>query len=195
MGKLSTLRNAIKETLKAKLPEKFDIDTHSGRFDGNALQQFIAKSPAIRIAILALPKFTPFGENADKATCQIGIYISLKDDAERLDRDVNALDFVEDVLLSCNTNRWGLPFAFGAIPQGAQNLHSDFLAGKGVALWAIDISQDIIIEPDDAPGPNELSGVFLGVAPQIGIAHKDDYTKIDADTLSPASLQSEGNNG
>lgn len=180
MGKLSILRDAIKDNLKSALPNNFDIDTHSGRFDANALALFIAKSPAIRVAIMGFKDFRTFGENADIANCQIGIYIALKDTSSRLDRDAGTLDIAEAVMLLANTNRWGLPFAFGAKPQGAQNLHSDVLVGKGVALWAIDISQDIIIQPDDLPSPIQLKTIYLGIAPQIGVGNEEFYIPIDA---------------
>lgn len=179
MSRLLQLRDRIVERVRTSAPG-VEVEGHLGRFDDAELRKFMVKAPAIRVAALALEDPRPVSDEGVDYTARIGLYIVTKDGAARLSRDAAAITLVEAVLMLTTGQRWGLAFAHPAQRASAQNLYTPATGqGDGVALWAIDLRQPIRLasEPDEA---GALTRVFLGIAPNIGAAHVDDYREIGA---------------
>lgn len=175
MSALLTLRQAVIDALKASLGKSWDVAGHLGRFAPADLNQFLTRAPAVRVAVLGLEAgaIQPDGD-AMTTTVRLGIYVVTKDHGARLAREEIAVAAVETITLMAFGNRWGVP---GVKPAGAPNAQTIFngdTVAKGVALWAIDLPQPIVIERPEGE-TNPLSELFLGIAPNIGAAHEDDY--------------------
>lgn len=177
MSALLTLRQAVIDTLKPALGQGWDVAGHLGRFAPADLNLFLTKAPAVRVAVLGLEAgaIEPDGE-AMTTTVRLGIYVVTKDQGARLAREEIAVAAVETIMLLAFGNRWGLG-AQGVRPAGAPNAQTIFngdTVAKGVALWAIDLPQPVVIaRPEGETSP--LTELFLGLAPDIGAAHEDDY--------------------
>lgn len=175
MSALLVLRQAVITQVKAALGQGWDVAGHLGRFSAADLNQFLTKAPAVRVAILGVGDSTIDADGDGlTATARIGIYVVTKDQGARLGREEIAVAAVETIMLLAFGNRWGLPLVGKAGAPNAQTIFNADTLAKGVALWAIDLGQPITIErPGEEPDP--LSQLYLGIAPNIGAAHQDDY--------------------
>lgn len=178
MSQLLQLRAAVIAAIQAALPG-FEVAGHLGRFSASDLGQFLVKAPAVRVAVLGLSNARALGEDGDHlaADVKVAIFVVTKDQGVRLGREEAAVAAVERLCLLATGARWGLAFARPAEPPTAQTLFNDATLAKGVALWAIDLTQSVVLSPAEAGevegGP--LSELWLGVAPNVGAAHRDDY--------------------
>lgn len=178
MSQLLQLRAAVIDAIKAALPG-FEVAGHLGRFSATDLNQFLVKAPAVRVAILGLANAQAQGEDGDHLAVdvKVAIFVVTKDQSVRLGREEAATAAVERICLLATGARWGLRFARAAEAPNAQTIFNDVTLSKGVAVWAIDLTQPVLLSPADAGdiegGP--LSELWLGVAPKIGAEHRDDY--------------------
>lgn len=171
---LLDLRGRIVDALAAAF-DGVDVEAHLGRFDEEQLKHFLAKAPAIRVALMALERPTRVAAGGIEALARFGVYVVTRDGAGRMDRDVAAIAAVEHVLRLADRARWGSEITLPAEPASARNLYTQGLGQAGRALWAIDLPQPVRISPSDAFGTSGPATLFLGVAPEIGRAHEDKY--------------------
>lgn len=175
MSQLLELRAAIIAKVKAALPS-FDVEGHFGRFSASELTKFLTAAPAIRIAILGLSESADGVEEEDLETvARVGIYIVTRDGALKASRDAAVCAAAEKIVMLAKGQRWGLSFARAARPATAQNLYSEDTLSKGVALWAIDIAQPVILSLPEGDPADPLTDLYIGLAPNIGADHVDDY--------------------
>lgn len=176
MSQLLQLRAAIIDKIKVALPG-FGVEGHFGRFSGAELSRFLTSAPAVRVAILGLSDSAEGVDEGDLDTVvRVGIYIVTKDGALKASRDAAVCAAAEKLVMLAVGQRWGLPFCRPARPATAQNLYSEDTLNKGVALWAIDLPQPIRLCADDDGGAGDpLTELYIGLAPNIGADHVDDY--------------------
>lgn len=150
MSQLLQLRTAVLDAIKAALPG-FEVAGHLGRFAATDLNQFLVKAPAVRVAVLGLSNVRAIGENGDhlRADVKMAVFVVTKDQGDRLGREEIAVAAVERICLLATGARWGLRFASPAEAPTAQTLFNDATLAKGVALWAIDLTQPVILAPAD----------------------------------------------
>lgn len=177
MSQLIELRDAVVAGLTHALPGTFKVEGHLGRFTADDLSQFLTVAPAVKVAILGLKDGTSAGDDGGDLGCrvQIAAYVVTKDETGAK-RDVLALAAVETIARVAIGNRWGLPFAFAALPAAAQNLTNGDTLKRARALWAVEIGQPVRLwSPEDGDAGATLRQLYVGVAPEIGLAHVDDY--------------------
>ena len=174
MSALLSLRQAVIDGIKAKLPPQWDVAGHLGRFAAADLNAFLLKAPAVRVAILGLTDSRRVDDDAIECRVRIGIFVIAKDRLVKLEREEIAAVAVETIVLLSLGQRWGLAFAKAAEPATAQLISSDETLAKGVALWAIDLPQPAVLaRPEGETWP--LTEIYLGLAPEIGPEHVADY--------------------
>lgn len=175
MSQLLQLRDAIIAKIKAALPD-FGVEGHFGRFNGAELSKFLVAAPAVRVAILGLSDSSDGVEEEDLDTvARVGVYIVTKDGVLKASRDASVCAASEKVVMLAKGQRWGLSFCRAALPATAQNLYSEDTLNKGVALWAIDIRQPLVLSAPEGEAGDPLTELYIGLAPNIGAAHVDDY--------------------
>lgn len=174
MSALLDLRDAVVASVKAALPS-FGVEGHLGRFEAADLQKFMTKAPAVRVAILGLADPKAEGEGLYLYNVRMALYVVTKDEVARMSRDAAALAAVETIVMLAFEQRWGLKFARPAAPATAQNLNSEASLKLGVALWGVAIGQPVRLATTDAGELDALKALWIGVAPDIGAAHRDDY--------------------
>lgn len=173
MSELVTLRDRIVQRIKTALPG-FGVEPHLGRFTADDLKRFGAKAPAVRVAVLALER--PANGNPGGAyLARIGIFVVTTDRAAtNLDKATSSLAAVDTILALTEGQRWGLPFCLAAEGTTAANLHADALSALGVAIWALDLRQPVRLHVEH-DAPDALKELWIGFAPRIGPAHREDY--------------------
>lgn len=175
MSQLLQLREAIIAKIKVALPG-FDVAGHFGRFNGAELARFLVAAPAVRVAILGLSDSADGVDDEDLDTvARVGVYIVTKDGDLKASRDASVCAAAEKLVMLANRQRWGLSFCRAALPATAQNLYSEDTLNKGVALWALDIRQPVVLTLPEAEAGEPLSELYIGLAPNIGPEHRDDY--------------------
>ena len=178
MSQLLDLRDAVVAQLAAVLPPAFTVDGHLGRFTPADLSTFLTKAPAAKVAILGLNGGEAAGAEGEALDCRItmAIYVVTKDGPGTLKRDAAALGAVETIVRLANGQRWGLDFTFDAHAASAQNLTAGEALNKVRAFWGIEIVQPVRLGALDDDGAGVLlRELFVGVAPEIGLAHEADY--------------------
>lgn len=178
MSQLLQLRAAVIDAIRAALP-KFNVEGHLGRFAAGDLSKFLMAAPAVRVAVLGLNDGAIInGEDDDvlvDATARLAVYVVTKDQGKAT-RDEIATAAVEVIVRLAAGAKWGLPFAWPALAADASNLFSDETLNKGVALWGINIPQPIRLwSADDIDAGGPLTEMFIGIAPEVGVAHIGDY--------------------
>lgn len=190
MSQLLELRTAVINAIKPALPG-FDVAGHLGRFAPADLNQFLLKAPAVRVAVLGLTN-TRIILGDDEAeylagVAKLAIVVITKDQGARLSREEAAIAASERICKLAIGARWGLPFTRAADAPSGQTVYNDATLSKGVAIWGIELAQPVVLSPaDDGGAPaGPLSALWLGIAPEIGAAHRDDYHgPITAETVT-----------
>lgn len=187
MTLINDLREAVKDELAATF-DRADVETHAGRFDLGELKKFIARAPAIRIAVLGVDQEDAETGDGDLWQVRMGAFIVTKDTAKagegRINRDAAALNMVTAALPIIRAGRFGENI-MRADRVRARNLHTDSLQEYGATLWAIEWRHRVALEDsvflEDGVVPHT---VYLGFAPEIGLGHEDDYIQIGGDDES-----------
>lgn len=168
-------RTAIKDAIKAALPELRQCEIHGGQFDLDELKRFLTVTPSIRLAMLATPRLTPENSGGIDVDLRLAAFIVTRD-AGALAREDAALNIAQAILLLVHGNHWGLDYAHPARDVASRALYSGPVDRTGAALWSVNWNQTVRIGADafleDGVLPDSL---YVGVSPEIGAAHKADY--------------------
>lgn len=175
MSQLLNLRAAV-VTAISEILDGWNVESHLGRFGAGDLTTFLTKAPAVRVAILGFADAKSTGVEGElECTVRLGVFIITRDGRTRLSRDEAVCAAAERIALLAEGARWGLDFAYPARPGAAQNLFSDETLAKGAALWALDIAQPVVLTAMPAGEDDPLTALYIGLAPEIGPDHVDDY--------------------
>ena len=176
-SQMMQVRDAICAVIKAQLPG-FDVAGHHGRFSDVELRKFATGPSAVRVALLALERPQSVGEGYVDYLARFGLFVVTRDGAAVGDRDLQALCAVEAITVLAQRARWGVgAICMAAEGVTAQNLYSVGGQDDGVALWALDLRQPVRLQTEDDSASVTLQA-WLGVAPNVGPAHRDDYVEL-----------------
>lgn len=193
MSVLLGLRAAIIADIATELPQGWSVDGHLGRFTAADLTKFITVAPAVRVAVLGLTDPKPLDADAVEWRVKIGVFVVTKDQGKALAREEIAAAAVETIILRAFGSRWSMGPS-GVKPAEAttaQTIFNDDTLRQGIALWAIDWSQPVVLSRDDTTGEGEtnpLKELWVGIAPDIGAAHRDDYIGPFPSTLEASDV-------
>lgn len=175
MSRLLDLRERIVEAIKARLPT-WDVAGHLGRFRAADLTSFLTKAPAVRVAVLGFSDPLLEEDGLIRVRAKLGVYIATKDQGAKLSRDEAGVAAAEAISLLVAGSRFGVTYVRDAAAPSGQNLFSDETLKLGVALWALDWDQEVLLDAQpDAQEGDPLKALFIGLSPDIGPGHEDDY--------------------
>lgn len=171
--------DAIVATIGAAFPALKTCEKHPGKFDADEIKRQAVRTPAIFVSCLGVADLSDPGTEQSDATLILAAFI-LTASVPGLTRDDAARNMAEALLIQVPRARWGLTGAGQAKSVRADNLYSGEIATKGVALWAVVWRQQVrmgtSIWDGTGPVPTQL---YLGIAPEIGLAHVDDYVPVE----------------
>lgn len=158
----------------------WNVDSHLGRFTEADLVKFLTAAPAVRVSALDLSDFRIVSDEGTDVLTMLGIYVVTKDTTLARGRDEVAILAVEGIVKLCDRFRWGLG-AFvkgdGGV-RGARNLYSKEALANGVAFWALDYRVSVRLSPTPEDVVGALTSLWVGISPDIGAGHQDDYIEI-----------------
>ncbi|MGE4526826.1 MAG: hypothetical protein AB7D00_00540 [Rhodospirillaceae bacterium] len=157
------LRSAIADAIAAWFPAA-ECKPGPGRINLAELKQMTVKTPAVRVACLALPTATDAGDGETDHDVTFGVYI-LTTDKPRLPRDDAALAMVDDLVRRLPGQRWGIAAAhpLRAHTIKAENLYASTLKGTGLALWGVVWTQALRMGENAYPqGPVLSQELYAG---------------------------------
>jgi hypothetical protein len=175
---LDNYRKAVAAGIRSRITGLRECSPHAGRFDLAELRRISSRTPAVYVAILGIPGIheAPTGEK--DLELAMGIYV-VAGDRDGITRDVAAVNIVEALTLLIPGNHWGMSDVFAAGSVKASNLYSGDVDRRAVALWGISFRQTVRTG-EDIWGDNGTlpTDIYLGLAPDIGTGHEDDYTLV-----------------
>lgn len=179
---LDDFRKTIAADIKTVLPDLRECKPHAGRFDLSEIKRLSARTPGVFISVLGIVSSEEIGTGETDLELAMASYV-LTADTRGLPRDVAAVNLVEALSLRIIGSRWGI--SGGVHPAGkvkANNLYSGDLDRIGIAMWGISWRQKVRLGEnlwaDEGSVPTEL---YVGIAPEIGLEHEDDYTLVGSE--------------
>ena len=197
---------AVRDEIKAWLPDLKTCAVHDGRFDLPEVKRFAVKAPAVLVACLGTVSVEDRGDEGIESLRLWAAFVLTRSTPGLLRGEAarNLVDNLEllilrgyyvtndqgvvitDPITGARTlaNRWGLRGIGPAEQVRSQNLYSASTDKDGVSLWAVTWRQKLRLEPlseeEDCPLPSEI---YLGQDPDIGMDHELDYRRVNPDPL------------
>lgn len=169
----------VADTFKKEFSVLKSSEVHCGRFTIEELGKEAMRGPAFRIALFGFdPK--PDSSGTTDLHMSISVAILTEDNARKKQTRFQAANSLVNALGKFLPEYQFAENAFPVTDVHGRNLYSGKLRGKGVQLWEVTFKQVLRVgeymwQPEDGV---TLKSIFLGHAPKIGAAHKDDYTEI-----------------
>ncbi len=171
---LSALPTAIALALKAVLPELRDCKAIAGRFNLDDLKDQSIAAPAVLVSLIKWGQASGrSGQTQYRA--QIVAFIVTKD-TMGLQRDVAAVNIAQAITALADGNTWGLEACGPAEAIGFETLVTAAARKLASSLAVVTWTQPFVLtgEAISVITPE----LYLGIAPEIGIPHVDDYIQI-----------------
>ncbi|MFW5499591.1 MULTISPECIES: hypothetical protein [unclassified Maridesulfovibrio] len=169
----------VADTFKKEFSVLKSSEVHCGRFTIEDLAQEAMRGPAFRVALF---EFNPVADSSGTTDLHMSISIAVitGDSARTKKTRFQAANSLVNALGKFLPEHQFAENAFPVTDVHGRNLYSGKLRSKKVQLWEVTFKQVLRVgeymwQPEDGV---TLKSIFLGQAPNIGAAHKDDYTEI-----------------
>lgn len=173
------IQQAATETVDAAVPDLATCAPYAGEFSGGEIARSSVKSPAVLVACLGATRHGDVDSGQVDWQCRFAAYCMVRHAGGRAPRSVEALALAELVVAAIDGGRFGLTGVYPARVTRLDNLYAEAFDKAGVALWAVTWEQVARLGVDewtaDGTRPEML---FVGIAPETGLPHKDDYALI-----------------
>lgn len=173
------LRDAIIEQIRTWLPGLRHVASHPGRFSKDEISRAAFATPAAFVGTLKLGDGNPDGDNGVWYPVTLVIYIAAKNSAG-LPAHEACLNMTTDLLRRIPFSTWGLEGDIEpAPPATAENLYTGGDRNHGLNLWAVTFLQQIRLSCVSLEESEFLpEEVYVGIAPEIGEPHVEDYERV-----------------
>lgn len=167
------------EALGSALANLATCAIYAGEFSGGELGRSSLQSPAVLVACLGGTRERDVESGEVDWRFRFTAYCMVRNAAGRSARSVDCLGLVSLAVAAIDGARFGLAGVWQAKVTRLDNLYAEAFDKSGVALWAVTWEQVARLGVDEwaESGSGPLS-IYLGIAPDIGAAHVDDYRKI-----------------
>jgi hypothetical protein len=173
------LLQAICDQLKTAMPKLREALPHGGDFTANEIKRFSAAAPGIRVSCLAYTDPTRVSGGLIDYTLKMTAVIYTIDRVG-LKRSEAAAAIARQCLLEICDSDWGLEWVHPALPADARTLYAPSLDRQGLALWQVRWDQKVRLNAEAASGVLPAA-LYVGIAPDVGPDHIDDYTQVVPD--------------
>lgn len=132
-----------------------------GRFDEAALKRFGAKTPAVAVAVLRIPRSRTVDTGELACRLQMGAFLVVQDGRDG-SRDALALRLSERLLLAVQAATFGVSGVRPAEELAAENVYSSGVQKQGVAIWGVTWTSEVRVGTDAyAPGDGFLDEIWV----------------------------------
>lgn len=184
MTLLLDVRAAAIAAIKEACPALSEVTTYPGWLGRSELDALLSTTPSVRVAILGTRRIKRDGAGYVDVPVRFAAFV-LTYDSDLSSDDSTAAEITTTLLPVIDRNDWGLANVGPAKLTKVRNLYRSELNGKGIALWCVLWRQTIRLGSVDSDvigwTGGTLTQVFVGMSPQTGSGHADDYSEIQGD--------------
>jgi len=181
MATPAQIQQAATDHLAAKLPGLSTCALYAGEFAGGEIARASVKSPAVLVACLSAARKADVDTGETEWTCRFAAYCLARHAGGREQRAVEALQIAEAVLGAVDGGRFGLTGVYPARATRIDNMYAAAIDRAGLALWAVTWEQIARLGTDEwaDAGASAPEWLYVGISPDIGAQHKEDYKLIN----------------
>ncbi len=174
---LGILPSTVAGVMHTALPGLRECRGIAGRLNIEQIRQMGIRTPAVLVSRLRTRQDKTYAGPHPTYRLQMAAFILCKDELG-LQRDLAAANIAQVLLSLIPNSDWGIPDDVMPAESVAEEPLVSIDANKqGLALTAVTWDQVVALTP--FPTPEAISPeVYLGQAPQIGMAHEADYEMI-----------------
>lgn len=171
INSLREYTNAVVAELVAKLPEGVTVDLYDRQ------KTEVLKTPGVYIELQPVAEGEDQGEGKQPVVCEMTAYCVLNTATNDVELEVAEMSVV--VMKAIRRNRFGLGRAVN-LPEGIESGEAFFSTPKGgLSSRYVGWSQALFLGESVWKGEAlNISEIYIGVAPDIGLDHKDDYERV-----------------
>jgi len=175
---INLLQTAIVADFKQRL-SGVSVSLYAGEFSGLSASKVRIKTPAVLVDFSQADEVSDTGTEQLDVDCQFTAYVITQTANSTTNRNVNAQELGEQVLRSLPNNRFGLrqiskPTQLKLKPAASPYFIKNSL-GVVMVRWNQTLRLGDSVWDGNGVVPTEI---WLGIAPEIGIPHIDDYWRI-----------------
>ncbi|WP_439357782.1 hypothetical protein [Bradyrhizobium sp. DASA03007] len=143
MSKIVDFRQRIIDTIKGMYPD-MDVDWYDGLFDEHDIADWTVKTPSARVAVMSTTgEHEVTGELNARLRCVVVVIDENRYAA--LDGDARAWEYVENIALKANLNKFGDPNAAPATMVKFRRISQPVLRREGVSIGVVEWESDLTI--------------------------------------------------
>ena len=136
MSKIVDFRQRIVDSIKPMYPD-MDVDWYDGLFDEHDIADWTLKTPSARVAVMNAPgEHEVTGELNARLRCVVVIIDENRHMA--LDGDAKAWEYVENIAIMANLNKFGDPNAAPATMVKFRRISQPVLRREGVSVGVVE---------------------------------------------------------
>jgi len=180
MATPSQVQQAVVDDLSANLAGLSTCAVYAGEFSGEEIPRSSLKCPAVLIACLGGTRKDEVDTGEVDWLFRFTAYCLTRHAGGREQRGALALMLAESVLQKIDGSRFGLTGVYPAGAKSVDNMYAAIFDKAGMGAWAVTWEQTLRIGTDEwAALPDySIGAVYLGLAPEIGIPHEEDYIRV-----------------
>ncbi len=176
------IQKAAVEALTTALPGLGTCALYAGEFSGGEISRSSVTAPAALVACLGVTREGAVECGQADWRCRFTVYCMTRHAGGRSPRAAEALELAESAVAAIEGNRFGLTGLFPAQVVRMDNLYAESFDRAGVALWAVTWEQVARLGADEwAAEGTRPESLYVGIAPEVGLPHKDDYELVYAE--------------
>lgn len=156
-------------------------EVYSGQFSSTDTSRTSIKVPACFITSVGADASQDPGTGQLALEANFMAMVLTKDNTARFKPSHAAISLAEAIALEIRMNRWGLSNVGVARVTRVVNIHDLTFDSLGLTSWRIEWNQEVILGESIWVAESIPCVVWLGMAPEIGIDHVDDYDEIYRD--------------
>jgi len=169
------LHEAMITALKAKMGYIKTVEAYDPTTESDGGQHSLVKTPAVLIELAELRPGKPLGDGRQAFSCEFIFHCILSTATKNVELEIR--NYAAAVARVVYKNRWGFPNA-AELPDDIGAYPGVFKPGdKGFESWVVSFRQNVFLGDVDVNQESIPTDVFYSMTPDIGAAHKDDYTK------------------
>lgn len=180
--------NAIRSDLDNALPKLQQCELHPGDVNEHELKRIALHCPAVLISLGMVKPSEDVGDGQRDWPLLPVIYIISKDEP-RLGRFETAINLTQSILERITGNNFNIEGVGSPSELGAKNLFTGEIDRQKISMWAIRFTQKMRIGSSMFDSEGEVpSQLYVGIAPEIGAAHEQDYIEIENVEINDAEF-------
>jgi len=179
MASIVQLLDASVWAIDAGIEGLAQCEVYAGQFRAGETDKARVTAPAVFVACLGAPIDKDPGTEQVALNCRMAAVVIARNARGRGPRSEDAVCLAEAVALLVQYNQFALADVGAARVTRLTNDYNRAFDDRGFASWTVEWNQMVLLGDSIWNGAEFLpTDVWLGLAPDIGLGHENDYWKI-----------------